>query len=460
MSFAPGPWQPAGPGPQPGMQYQSNNGFFPAPGGMDSFNQGAMPVNNYSSFTPMGANVSQQVVQRGTAQYFSLAAQDKHQMSSRLPASNLPKVGKSAVPMALPYSSTGPDPLNYHAKDSVSAKQKAGVGILFSENTDPYTGRSQVVVKKIFPGGPAEATGLVKEGDMLTDVNGEDVVGKTLNELAETIPGPPETPISMGFMSKDTQQFYEVDMLRSMSGGPQVGQIKAVQPPGPVAPPDAPGSMNNRSVGPMAASVGPQSPPPQHEPVKQPPPLGEATVGFSFQRDESGSVKVANITFGSNAQQLGFEGDEILERIDNKSIEAWEDESIKYALSGPFSTLVQVQTNKRTVPVSRDCASYEPLPPPPPPQVRYIVQEQPRPIQYIQQAPPPPQPQQIVYESAQYIPEQYRSAAYANEPNFAAEPSYGTIVQPHGNRSAPMQQQGAYMQGFGGGPPSMNDGYY
>jgi hypothetical protein len=322
----------------------------------------------------MGANVSQQVVQRGTAQYFSLADQDKHQMSSRLPASNLPKVGKSAVPMALPYSSTGPDPLNYHAKDSVSAKQKAGVGILFSENTDPYTGRSQVVVKKIFPGGPAEATGLVKEGDMLTDVNGEDVVGKTLNELAETIPGPPETPISMGFMSKDTQQFYEVDMLRSMSGGPQVGQIKAVQPPGPVAPPDAPGSMNNRSVGPMAASVGPQSPPPQHEPVKQPPPLGEATVGFSFQRDESGSVKVANITFGSNAQQLGFEGDEILERIDNKSIEAWEDESIKYALSGPFSTLVQVKlplplsaSLSLSSPASSSSPSPRAFPPPVPP---------------------------------------------------------------------------------------------
>ena len=288
----------------------------------------------------MGANVSQQIGQRGSVQYLSLAAQNKQQMSSRLPASNLPKVGRSALPMALPYSSTGPDPLNYHAKDSVSTKAKAGVGILFSENTDPYTGRSQVVVKKIFPGGPAEATGLVKEGDMLTDVNGEDVVGKTLNELAEAIPGPPETPISMGFMSKETQSFYEVDMMRSMSGGPQVGQIKAVQPPGPAAP----GSLNNRSIGPMAASVGPQSPPPQPEPVKLPPPLGEATVGFSFQRDEaSDCVKVANITFGSNAQQLGFEGDEILERIDNKSIEAWEDDSIKFALSGPFSTLVQVQ---------------------------------------------------------------------------------------------------------------------
>ena len=48
------------------------------------------------------------------------------------------------------------------------------------------------------------------------------------------------------------------------------------------------------------------------EPIK--PPLGEATVGFSILRDEGGEdVRVANVTFGSNAQTLGFEGDEVRE---------------------------------------------------------------------------------------------------------------------------------------------------
>ncbi len=84
------------------------------------------------------------------------------------------------------------------------------MGILFSENTDPYTGRTQVVVKQVlpssmlhtpdsvslcaqsshlahcnvltmnhdhdacivqvYPGGPAQLAGKIKEGDMLTDV--------------------------------------------------------------------------------------------------------------------------------------------------------------------------------------------------------------------------------------------------------------------------------------------------
>jgi C-terminal processing protease CtpA/Prc len=87
----------------------------------------------------------------------------------------------------------------------------AGVGLVFDE--DNSIGVPRVFVRRLVPGGAAEASRRVRRGDMIVLVNGEDVYGKSLEYLTSIIPGRQGTSVRLGFGNQDGS-FVEVNLLR------------------------------------------------------------------------------------------------------------------------------------------------------------------------------------------------------------------------------------------------------
>jgi hypothetical protein len=76
------------------------------------------------------------------------------------------------------------------------------VGILFSERQDPVRTANtfcEIFVKGVYQGSPADRSGVITEGDTLLEVNGENVRGLSLAQVAPMITGPLNTPVQLGF---------------------------------------------------------------------------------------------------------------------------------------------------------------------------------------------------------------------------------------------------------------------
>lgn len=57
----------------------------------------------------------------------------------------------------------------------------------------------EIFVKGIYQGSPADRSGVITEGDTLLEVNGENVRGLSLQQVAPLITGPLNTPVQLGF---------------------------------------------------------------------------------------------------------------------------------------------------------------------------------------------------------------------------------------------------------------------
>ena len=114
------------------------------------------------------------------------------------------------------------DPYTYYFnKDALSVFMErtegsyAGVGMLV--NADPYD--MKVTVVNVFAGSPAEAAGLLP-GDIIVAVDGEDVVGKRVDEVTSLVRGTPGTSVRLGIMRGDDT--LDISIVRQQINVPTV----------------------------------------------------------------------------------------------------------------------------------------------------------------------------------------------------------------------------------------------
>eukprot|EP00960_Hanusia_phi_P076161 768523-Hanusia_phi.AAC.9 len=72
-------------------------------------------------------------------------------------------------------------------------RSKCGCGIIFAADT-----RGALVVDGLVPGGSAEASGLLRRGDVLVEVDGMDVYCKPVGQVGPLLLGPPGSRVSLG----------------------------------------------------------------------------------------------------------------------------------------------------------------------------------------------------------------------------------------------------------------------
>src|SRR5205085_10477468 len=112
----------------------------------------------------------------------------------------------------------------------------AGIGVLFSrpQNSEPP------LIAEIFPNSPASTSGL-KRGDRIIAVNGQDVSGQAVADIASLIRGQPGTSVTIRVRRLSSPQPLEFTMRRALV---QVDQVIGRQVP------NAPiGYMKIRSFG-------------------------------------------------------------------------------------------------------------------------------------------------------------------------------------------------------------------
>jgi hypothetical protein len=71
-----------------------------------------------------------------------------------------------------------------------------GIGVLFHQ--DQTTGVKRIVVAQTAPGGPADRTGRVRQGDLLVRIDGMDVHGQDLEYVSKYILGPEGSVVRLG----------------------------------------------------------------------------------------------------------------------------------------------------------------------------------------------------------------------------------------------------------------------
>ena len=85
-----------------------------------------------------------------------------------------------------------------------------GVGIEVFTNQD-----GEVVISRVMEGQPAETAGM-QEGDVIIGVDGEDMRGKLVNDVAAKIRGKAGTPVTIQVLRKSTGETLEMTMNRAV----------------------------------------------------------------------------------------------------------------------------------------------------------------------------------------------------------------------------------------------------
>ena len=99
----------------------------------------------------------------------------------------------------------------------------AGVGVLMSRPQD----NQPPLIAEIFPNSPAAASGL-KRGDRITAVDGQDVTGQAVGDIATLIRGAPGTQVRIQVLRLNSPQPLEFTMKRALV---QVDQVLGRQVP-------------------------------------------------------------------------------------------------------------------------------------------------------------------------------------------------------------------------------------
>mmetsp|Transcript_15598 Transcript_15598/g.24255 ORF Transcript_15598/g.24255 Transcript_15598/m.24255 type:complete len:150 (+) Transcript_15598:153-602(+) len=90
---------------------------------------------------------------------------------------------------------------------------KVGIGAYFQKSkTDP----SGLSVKSLLSGSPAQTCNRIKVGDIIMSVDGMEVYGKKLAELAEVLLGPPGSPVTLKFKESKSGEVYDVTIQRGI----------------------------------------------------------------------------------------------------------------------------------------------------------------------------------------------------------------------------------------------------
>eukprot|EP00961_Rhodomonas_salina_P075802 1017174-Rhodomonas_salina.4 len=90
-----------------------------------------------------------------------------------------------------------------------------GIGAYFQKsNADPQG----LAVKSLLANSPAQNSGKIKVGDIILSVDGQNVYGKKLAELAEVLLGPPGSEVTLEFKNEKSSNKYSVKMVRGIPG--------------------------------------------------------------------------------------------------------------------------------------------------------------------------------------------------------------------------------------------------
>mmetsp|Transcript_56216 Transcript_56216/g.114963 ORF Transcript_56216/g.114963 Transcript_56216/m.114963 type:complete len:149 (-) Transcript_56216:326-772(-) len=99
--------------------------------------------------------------------------------------------------------------------ETVSKAEKVGIGAYFQKSqADP----GGLAVKSLLANSPAQQCGKITVGDIILSVNGENVYGKKLAELAEVLLGPPGSEVTLVFKREASDEKYDVKMTRGIPG--------------------------------------------------------------------------------------------------------------------------------------------------------------------------------------------------------------------------------------------------
>eukprot|EP00960_Hanusia_phi_P029108 747778-Hanusia_phi.AAC.3 len=99
-------------------------------------------------------------------------------------------------------------------KEIAASTDRVGIGAYFQKcSTDP----GALQVKSLLTSSPAHKCGKIQVGDIILKVDGENVYGKKLAELADVLLGPTGSKVELEFKSKNTGNTYEVLLLRGIA---------------------------------------------------------------------------------------------------------------------------------------------------------------------------------------------------------------------------------------------------
>ena len=132
-----------------------------------------------------------------------------------------------------------------------------GIGVLFHQ--DQTTGVKRIVVAQTAPGGPADRTGRVRQGDLLVRIDGMDVHGQDLEYVSKYILGPEGSVVRLGFCNSDSSYEEEVAINRGIFASSRCCTTRRSKSPYPVG---GPGEPLPPPPAPPAASPPAASPPP------------------------------------------------------------------------------------------------------------------------------------------------------------------------------------------------------
>eukprot|EP00802_Teleaulax_amphioxeia_P028807 Tamp_30629.p1 GENE.Tamp_30629~~Tamp_30629.p1 ORF type:complete len:152 (-),score=24.60 Tamp_30629:271-672(-) len=79
-----------------------------------------------------------------------------------------------------------------------ACEKQCGLGIAFKPDK-----RGNLFVKRLVPGGPADASKLIEAGDVLHAVDGKNVIGMNKMEVASLLMGPAGSKVRLRFLRQD-----------------------------------------------------------------------------------------------------------------------------------------------------------------------------------------------------------------------------------------------------------------
>jgi hypothetical protein len=139
-----------------------------------------------------------------------------------------------------------------------------GIGVLFHQ--DQTTGVKRIFVAQTAPGGPADRTGRVRQGDLLVSIDGMDVHGQDLEYVSKYILGPEGSLVRLGFYNSDSSYEEEVAINRGIFASSRYCTTRRSKSPYPVIGPGetVPTPPAPPAAAPPAASPAPSIPDSRH----------------------------------------------------------------------------------------------------------------------------------------------------------------------------------------------------
>lgn len=106
----------------------------------------------------------------------------------------------------------------------------SGIGIALGEAAD-----GQSMILSVFPESPAEASGL-QPGDLIQQINGRDVSGLTMEDIAGRVRGKPSTSLTVTILRNGTSKTYEISRstitlptVQSFMAAKNIGYVRIFQ---------------------------------------------------------------------------------------------------------------------------------------------------------------------------------------------------------------------------------------